>query len=118
MAERTAGKTSGVTLFSIGGIDIRLDYSWFIVFALVLFSLSLGYFPRAYPDQSMQTYWMTGLVATVLFFLSVITHELSHSFMALRSGIKIHEITLFIFGEWRVSPKRLRILRPSSRSPQ
>jgi Zn-dependent protease/CBS domain-containing protein len=98
MAERNPAKKSGVTLFSIGGIVVRLDYSWFIVFALVLFSLSLGYFPRAYPDQSMQTYWLTGLLATVLFFLSVITHELSHSLMALRSGIKIHEITLFIFG--------------------
>ena len=98
MAEEVARENRGIRLFTIGGIQIRLDYSWFIVFGLVLFSLSAGYFPQAYPRQSTQTYWLTGLLATLLFFFSVITHELSHSFMALRSGIKIHEITLFIFG--------------------
>jgi len=98
MAKQVAGKARGIKLFTIRGIAVRLDYSWFIVFALVLFSLSMGYFPQVYPGRSVQTYWLTGLLATLLFFLSVITHELAHSFMALRSGIKIHEITLFIFG--------------------
>jgi Zn-dependent protease/CBS domain-containing protein len=98
MAQQVPENRRGISLFTIRGIEVRLDYSWFIVFALVLFSLSLGYFPQTYPDQSMQTYWMAGLLATLLFFVSVITHELAHSFMALHSGIKIHEITLFIFG--------------------
>ncbi|HEX2229550.1 MAG TPA: site-2 protease family protein [Candidatus Binatia bacterium] len=98
VAQKASETSRSIGLFTIRGIQVRLDYSWFIVFALVLFSLSLGYFPQTYPDQSVRTYWTTGLLATVLFFLSVITHELSHSFMALHSGIKIHEITLFIFG--------------------
>jgi Zn-dependent protease/CBS domain-containing protein len=98
VAPELSDTSRGISLFSVKGITVRLDYSWFIVFALVLFSLSLGYFPQVYPDQSVRTYWTTGLLATVLFFLSVVLHELSHSFMALRSGIKIHEITLFIFG--------------------
>src|SRR5918996_304636 len=98
MSSGTHRKHAGIDLFHIRGIQIRLDYSWFIVFVLVLWSLSAGYFPQAYPDQPMSLYWMAGLLAAVLFFLSVITHELSHSFMAIRSGIRIPEITLFIFG--------------------
>jgi Zn-dependent protease len=58
----------------------------------------LGYFPQVYPNQSNRVYWITGFLATLLFFISVVTHEMSHSFMALRSGVKIHGITLFIFG--------------------
>ena len=98
MAAAVINKRAGIALFRVRDIEIRLDYSWFIVFALVLWSLSAGYFPQAYPDQPTSLYWMAGLLAAVLFFLSVITHELSHSFMAIRSGIKIPEITLFIFG--------------------
>lgn len=96
-AKQAVSTQRGIGL-PIQGIEVRLDYPWFIVFALVLFSLSLGYFPQTYPDQSMRTYWMTGLLATLLLFFSIIAHELSHSFIALRSGIKIREITLFIFG--------------------
>ena len=100
MAEQLAGRgRSGVfSLFKIAGIRISLDYSWFIVFALVIWSLSAGYFPRNYPGQTTQTYWIAGLIATFLFFASVLIHELSHSLMAKRSGIHIPEITLFLFG--------------------
>ena len=96
--QQSAGTQRGIAFVTIRGIEVKLNYSCLIVFALVLFSLSLGYFPRTYPGNSMRTYWMTGLLATLLFCLSVITHELSHWFMALRSGIKIRQITLFIFG--------------------
>lgn len=98
MAQPATERRSGIQLFTIRGIQIRLDYSWFIVFFLILWSLSAGYFPQAYPDQARQSYWLAGFVTTLLFFFSVITHELAHSLMALRAGIKIPEITLFIFG--------------------
>ena len=98
MAEAATDTRTGIKLFTVRGIEIRLDYSWFVVFALVLWSLSAGYFPQAYPNQPTRLYWMAGLLAAVLFFLSVIAHELSHSFTAIGSGIKIPEITLFIFG--------------------
>jgi Zn-dependent protease/CBS domain-containing protein len=88
----------GIRLFKIAGIRINLDFSWFIIFALVLFALSAGYLPRAYPGQETQTYWIAGLVATLLFFTSVMLHELAHSLVAIRHGIDIPEITLFIFG--------------------
>ena len=89
---------SGINLFKIAGIQINLDFSWFIIFLLVLWSLSAGYFPRQFPDQSAQIYWSAGLVATLLFFFSVLFHEMSHSLMAKRCGIDIPEIKLFIFG--------------------
>jgi len=87
-----------INLFRIAGIRITIDYSWFIIFVLVLWSLSAGYFPREFPGQSMHAYWAAGFVATVFFFGSVLIHELSHSLMAIRNGISIPEITLFIFG--------------------
>jgi Zn-dependent protease/predicted transcriptional regulator len=89
---------SGISLFKVRGIQISLDYSWFIVFGLVLWSLSAGYFPQIYPGQSRQIYWMAGLIATFFFFVSILVHELCHSLMALHLGIKIREINFFIFG--------------------
>jgi Zn-dependent protease/predicted transcriptional regulator len=89
---------SGINLFKVAGIQITIDVSWFIIFLLVLWSLSAGYFPRQFPDQSVQVYWGAGLVATILFFFSVLFHEMSHSLMAQRCGIEISEIKLFIFG--------------------
>ncbi len=88
----------GISLFTIAGIRISFDYSWLIIFALVLFSLSEGFFPRYYPGHHTQTYWVAGFVATLFFFASVVAHEVAHSLMAIRSGIEISEITLFIFG--------------------
>jgi Zn-dependent protease/predicted transcriptional regulator len=88
----------GISLFKIAGIRISLDLSWFIIFGLVLFALSAGYLPRTFPGQPPQTYWVAGLIATLLFFASVMLHELAHSLVAIRHGIDIPEITLFIFG--------------------
>ncbi len=99
MNNRPAPKPpQGVGLFTIAGIRISFDYSWLIVFALVLFALSEGFFPRYYPGHSAQAYWVAGFMATLLFFASVVVHEVAHSLMAIRSGIEISEITLFIFG--------------------
>lgn len=95
---KEGGFSRGISLFRIAGILIRLDFSWFIIFGLVLFALSAGYLPRTFPGQDPQTYWIAGLVATLLFFASVMLHELAHSLVAIRHGIDIPEITLFIFG--------------------
>lgn len=95
---REESSLRSISLFKIAGIRINLDFSWFIIFGLVLFALSAGYLPRAFPGQDTQTYWLAGLVATLLFFASVMLHELAHSLVAIRHGIDIPEITLFIFG--------------------
>jgi len=82
----------------IAGIQITIDPSWFVIFMLVMFSLAAGYFPRQFPGQSVAAYWGAGVLATLLFFTSILVHELAHALMARRAGIHIAEITLFIFG--------------------
>ncbi len=89
---------SGLALFRIAGIEVRLDASWFVIFWLILASLSLGHLPGTHPGHSPGAYWAAGLAATLLFFLSLLAHELSHALMALRSGIQVPAITLFLFG--------------------
>jgi Zn-dependent protease/predicted transcriptional regulator len=80
------------------GIPIRVHASWFLVFLLVTWTLATGYLPGSLPGLSSERYWAMGGVAAVLMFLSVLLHELGHSYVALRFRIPIEQITLFIFG--------------------
>lgn len=99
METKTSGKKrQGIRLFEVGGIEISLDYTWFFLFFLIFWSLSAGYFPRLFPGLGPTQYFWTGFLATILFFLSLLAHELAHSFMALREGLPISGITLFMFG--------------------
>jgi Zn-dependent protease/predicted transcriptional regulator len=91
-------KLRSIGRFNVAGISIGFDYSWFIIFGVVFLALAGGYFPHYYPGYHGQTYWIAGFIATLLFFSSVVIHELAHSLMAIRSGIEIREITLFVFG--------------------
>ena len=89
---------SGFRLGSVLGFEIRIDHSWFVIFFLVLWSLSAGFFPDELPDRSDGVYLAMGSAATLLFFASLLAHELSHSVMARAKGIEVEGITLFIFG--------------------
>jgi Zn-dependent protease/predicted transcriptional regulator len=80
------------------GIPIRIHPSWFLVFFFVTWSLATGYLPEALPGLSDSRYWGMGAVAAVLLFVSVLLHELGHSYVALRYRIPIGQITLFLFG--------------------
>lgn len=87
--------------FQIGrifGISIEVDFSWFIIFFLVAWSLSKSYFPYNYPGMYAPQYWVMGSIASFLMFFSVLLHELSHSYVAIKKNIPIEKITLFIFG--------------------
>ncbi len=87
--------------FRIGrlfGIDIELDYPWFIVFFLFAAALSMGVFAGRLPHLSLGLRWLVAAFTTVLFFGSVLLHELSHSVVAKAEGLNISGITLFIFG--------------------
>ncbi len=91
-------KLRGLNLLRIAGIQIIIDYSWFIIFFLVIYSIAEGVFPQSRRPFSTPQYWIMGLVAATLLFASVLVHELAHSFVAMRFGIQVVSIRLFVFG--------------------
>jgi len=88
----------GFQILRLRGIPITIDYSWFIVFFLVLYTMAEGYFPRTQSYLSTAQYWIMGFAAALLLFASVLLHEVAHSLVALRQGIHVRSIRLFIFG--------------------
>ena len=80
------------------GFEIRVDYSWFFLFALILWSFSSNVFPVALPGLSQASYLLLGFMAAILFFASLLIHELGHAVVARAKGIHVAGITLFIFG--------------------
>ena len=82
----------------VGGIDIIIDYSWFIIFFLVVYTMAESYFPQAHQHYSTPQYWIMGAIVAVLFFISILIHEIAHSFVAMKHGIKVTSIRLLIFG--------------------
>jgi Zn-dependent protease/predicted transcriptional regulator len=89
---------NSMRIFRVFGIDIKLHFTWWFVFALITWSLASSFFPHYFPDLSKQTYWVMGATASLLLFLSVLLHELSHSLVAKAKHIKVESITLFFFG--------------------
>jgi Zn-dependent protease/CBS domain-containing protein len=101
--------TKGFDLGEIFGFRIRVDYSWFIIAVLIAWTLAAYSLPSlveqirhftgseaASPTSAV--YWALGIVGTVLFFASVLGHELSHALVARQFGVEMRGITLFIFG--------------------
>jgi Zn-dependent protease/CBS domain-containing protein len=82
----------------IAGIEIGIHYTWLFAFILIAWSLAVGFFPATFVGFSDATYWLLGVLGSVGLFASVLVHELSHSFVALARGIRVHSISLFIFG--------------------
>lgn len=88
---------SSFRIAQIAGIRIGVHYTWFVILALLLVSLT-SLFRSLYPDWSETTVLLAATGAAFLFFLSIILHELGHSLVAIARGIPVHSITLFIFG--------------------
>ncbi len=88
----------GVRICRFFGFEVRLDFSWFVVFLLVLWTFAQAEFPRRTPGLSVGAYFTMALIGASLFFASVLLHELAHSAMARARGIQVEGITLFIFG--------------------
>jgi len=87
--------------FNLGklfGIQVRIHFTWFIIFALVTVTLSWQVFPGMYPGWEQSLYWVMGVASSLLFFASVIAHEFAHSLVAMRKGVPVKSITLFVFG--------------------
>jgi Zn-dependent protease/CBS domain-containing protein len=85
-------------ILKVQGIPIRINVSWFVVLLLFTWSLATGWFPVSDPGLTTATYWTMGLVASLGLFASILLHELGHAFTALRMGLHIRGITLFLFG--------------------
>ena len=91
-------RTAGFQIAKILGIPIYLDASWLLIFGLTTYQLSKIIFPGMYPKWTLTQYWSEGILTSLLFFGSVLFHELAHSVVALHYKIPVHSITLFIFG--------------------
>jgi Zn-dependent protease/CBS domain-containing protein len=85
-------------VLTIRGIPINVHVSWLVIYALITWTLATGYFPRALPDLPAAAHWANGLLAAFLLFVSVLLHELSHSFVATTHGLSVRGITLHVFG--------------------
>ncbi len=87
-----------VRIARLVGFDVKIDISWVLIAALVVWSLSQGYFPSVLPGASPETLFTMSVAAAIALFGSLILHELAHSLVARRHGIRIKSITLFLFG--------------------
>jgi Zn-dependent protease len=87
-----------VPLGKILGIPIGLDYSWFLIFALLTWMLAGSYYPAEFKNWPPLLYWVMGAATAIMLFASVLLHELGHSVVALRFKVPVRSITLFIFG--------------------
>src|SRR6476469_8744061 len=90
--------SGGVTLFRIRGIRIAVDFSWFIVLFLIIFWLTGFYRDVLNEPNGSSTPYLLAVASALLFFASILLHELGHALVARRHGIGVSTITLWLFG--------------------
>ena len=90
-------RSSGFSIGRIFGIRITIDWSWIFIFVLVIWNLGTAV-GDLHPSWSLATIWGVAVVAALLFFASVLAHELAHSLVARAQGLPVRSITLFLFG--------------------
>jgi Zn-dependent protease/CBS domain-containing protein len=91
------GMNGNIRIGNLFGIPFYINLTWFLVLALVTLSYG-GQLAGAFPQLGTVAPWLLGLATALLVFASVLAHELGHSFVALRQGINVKSITLFLFG--------------------
>jgi len=82
----------------ISGVSIGVHWSVVVIFSLITIALAAGRFPDAYPDRAAWTYAVAGTATGIVFFASLLAHELSHAFVARHHGIEVDSITLWVLG--------------------
>ncbi|MGK5528997.1 site-2 protease family protein [Streptomyces sp. URMC 129] len=100
------------SLGRIAGIRIGVNWSVLLIFGLVVFGLAARRLPVAYPDRDWPLYWVTGLVTAVVFFASLLAHELAHAVVARRNGVGVDDIVLWLLG----GATRMRAEAPTPRA--
>lgn len=85
-------------IFQIWGIPISIDSSWFVIFYIYVWTMAIVYLPKTIPNMARPSYWLLGIITSLLFFVSILIHELGHSWAALKEQIQIQGITLHIWG--------------------
>ena len=90
--------SGNISLGRIGGVEVRVNWSWLIVLALIVWTLADGVFPSQNPRLSGNTHLAMAVVAALLFFASILLHELGHAWEARREGLEVDGITLWLFG--------------------
>jgi Zn-dependent protease/CBS domain-containing protein len=89
---------NGFRVARVLGFEVRVDYSWFIILAIIVWSFTSGVFPARAPGLEPWAYGLMGVLGALFFFVSLLLHELSHSVVARAKGIPVAGITLFLFG--------------------
>lgn len=98
MNEEDANRSSGIFLGRLLGIRFYLDYSWFLIAALVVYTLAARFFPMTIPGRPPLEYVAMAILGAVLFFASILLHEMGHSVVSQRCGIPVPRITLLFIG--------------------
>ena len=90
---------TNIRIFKLWGIPVEINLSWVFVLALVTWTFATGYYPELFPGRfSVTEHWVLGFLTAILLFISILLHEFSHSLVAIRNGLPIRKITLFMFG--------------------
>jgi len=87
-----------IRLGRIAGIPVGINWSILVIFCLLTWELADVVLPGYHRHQAMAIYWVAGIIATILFFASLLAHEVSHAVVAKRNGIGVRRITLWLFG--------------------
>jgi Zn-dependent protease/CBS domain-containing protein len=95
---RAGFQSAALRLGSVRGIRIEANWSVAFIFVLIAFGLATLQFPAVNPHQGALTYAIAAILTAVVFFASLLAHELAHSLVALRYGLRVEKITLWIFG--------------------
>jgi Zn-dependent protease len=90
--------SGNISLGRIGGVEVRINWSWLVIFALIVWTLADGVFPSTNPGLSGNTHLVMAIVAALLFVVSILLHELGHAWEARREGLEVDGITLWLFG--------------------
>ncbi len=87
-----------IKIATLLGIPVKLHYTLILAVLLIAWTLAEGLMPLTYENLTRQEYWFIGITGAVALFVSVLVHELAHSYVAKKNGLPVRRIVLFIFG--------------------